>query len=132
MARRYGRRQYSRDASSSSGGRGASGIKKALPWLIGTSAALFLFWPRAASAATTPAGTTAKVNVAEGLNMRSAAALAGKLLKTIPNGATVTVLQTGITPSDGSGGEWWQISSDGIDGFSRAVDPQGIHNFTQA
>jgi hypothetical protein len=47
------------------------------------------------------------------------------------NGATVTVLETGIPDADGvTGGEWWRIvGPDGTVGYSRGIDPQGVHNF---
>lgn len=45
-------------------------------------------------------------------------------------GTTVQVLQTGIVPEDGSGGEWWKIvTPGGSTGYARAVDPKGVHNF---
>lgn len=46
------------------------------------------------------------------------------------SGTLVNVLATGISPTDGSGGEWWQIvTPGGSTGYARAVDPQGVSNF---
>lgn len=39
-----------------------------------------------------------------------------------PNGATVTVLGMGYADLDGTPGEWWQVSFQGITGYSRAID----------
>src|SRR5262249_8086243 len=47
-------------------------------------------------------------------------------------GTTVTVYQVGIPASDGTGGEWWKVmpASGGPGGYARAVDPQGVSNFS--
>lgn len=135
MARHH--RRYRRDAHAhktaahrSSGGR-PTALKKYGPWAIGAGILAAIFWPRSASAATNePAGTKAKVNVAEGLRVRSAPNLTASIVGTLANGVQVTVLQEHITPTDNSGGEWWQIDGGGMSGFSRAVDPAGVHNFT--
>jgi hypothetical protein len=128
------RSRYSRDEHSGSSTRG---LKKALPWALGTAAALWLFWPRNANAATpnttNTVARTAKVQSGQGgmiIRDKPAVAPTGIQVGDAKDGTTVQVLQTGITPVDASGGEWWKITNaSGVTGYSRAVDPQGNHNF---
>lgn len=84
-------------------------------------------------------GGTARVNsnypaTNPSLYLRATPALKGAVVagmtNPMPNGTPVTILQMGITPTDNSGGEWWQLrTATGQTGYSRAVDPTGYHNF---
>jgi hypothetical protein len=108
-------------------------FRKIWPWGAAAAIGALIFWPRNASAANAPAGTKATVNpnAEGGMKVRNAPNLTAAQVGSAPSGSTVSVLQTGVKPTDGSGGEWWQIAdAAGVTGFSRAVDPQGVHNFT--
>jgi hypothetical protein len=79
-------------------------------------------------------GRTARVvaNAFGGMNTREEPRLDAPLVAANDafSGTLVNVLATGISPTDGSGGEWWQIVTPGGSmGYARAVDPQGVSNF---
>lgn len=109
------------------------------PLLVGGSVlSLFmLFSPKAKAGSggtPAPAGRTATVvpNQYGGMMTHKEANLTSPYVAANDafNGTTVTVLATGIVPADGSGGEWWKIRTPGgSEGYARAVDTAGVHNF---
>lgn len=106
------------------------------PVVIGGAALGALFFASKTASAATSDGNTpapgARATAVTSMMTRTAPALTASL---VPQndafaGTTVQVLKMGITPTDNSGGEWWQIvTPGGSTGFARAVDPQGVHNF---
>ena len=82
-----------------------------------------------------PFKAIAQANTAGSMVIRDKPALApmGKQVGSAVNGSTVTVLQTGIKPLDGSGGEWWRITNaGGTTGYARGIDPANYQNFRVA
>jgi hypothetical protein len=129
--------------------------------VVGGSALALLLLGKAASAATdgggggTPAPTGARAIVRPNAGRITGTKQdIGMLLRTEPSarggnatliapegaaphaftGQTVEVLQTGIRDADGvTGGEWWLIRTPGGgQGYSRAIDPQGVSNFVMS
>ena len=82
---------------------------------------------------TPPFKAIVQSNVGGAMIVRDQPALTGKKIGDARNGTTVNVMKTGITPLDGSGGTWWQITdAAGVTGFSRGIDPVGYQNFRPA